>query len=117
TFLRPDPNKEPSVTRAIRTALALHIQRDNAAAIIESNSVDERNQRRNNLFATDTHQLFLNFFRMIDPFDAQLIVDAEDNRAAAGICQRDNSLGNPLGIGQLDLEFEVSVFAATDQTH
>ena len=39
---------------------------------------------------------------MIDSFDAHLIIDAENHRAPAGVGERDDPLGDPLGIRQLN---------------
>src|SRR5262249_39219326 len=90
---------------------------DNAAAVIESDAIDEGNQGRNNLFAADAHQLVLHFFRMIDALDTHLIVDAKDNRATAGVRQRDDALGDAFRIRELNFEFEVSIFAAAHEAH
>jgi len=54
---------------------------------------------------------------MIDAFDAHLIVDAKDDRPTSGICQRDDALGDALGIRKLHFQFEVGVFAAAHQSH
>ena len=47
--------------------------------------------------------------------DAKLVVDAENDRPAACICERDDSLRDPFAIRKLYLQLEISVFAAADQ--
>ena len=48
-----------------------------APAVVESDAINEGNNRRHNLFTADAHQFILNVLAVFDPFDAQLIVDAE----------------------------------------
>src|ERR1700687_1104359 len=102
---------------AIGTPLATDIQRENAPPVVESDAINERNNRRDNFFATDTDQFVLDGFALFDTFDAQLIVDAKNDHAAAGVGQRDDFLCDALGIRKLNFEFEEGVFAAAHQAH
>src|SRR6266480_7973467 len=110
-----DANVESSVTCAIWAAFAGDVEGDNAPAVIEGDAIDKGYDRRHNLFAADAHQLFLDVFAVFNPLNAQLIVNAKDNYAAAGICQGDDLLGDALGIGKLYFEFEKGVFTAAHQ--
>src|SRR5207237_5102987 len=116
-FVRADANEKAPVASPIWAPLAINIERHDPPSVVESNAINERNDWRNDFFPADAHQFILNFFRMIDAFDAHLIVDAEDNYAATGVRQRNNSLRDAFGIRKLDLEFEVGVFTATHQPH
>src|SRR5437016_12327849 len=91
-FVRADANEEAPVPSPIWTTLAVNIERYNSPSVVESNAIDERNDWRYDFFAADAHQFILNFFRMIDAFDAHLIVYAENNYAAFCVTQRDDSL-------------------------
>ncbi|MFH4094966.1 hypothetical protein WAI78_22185, partial [Acinetobacter baumannii] len=71
-----------------------------------------RKEGRNDLFAADAHKLALDFFRIIDPLDAHLIRDAEDDRAAASIGERNDLLRYSFRIGEFDFEFEKGIFTA-----
>src|SRR6266849_4633982 len=116
-FVRADAYEEASVAGAIRTALAINVERHDAPAIVEGDAINKRNDRWDNFFATDAHQLILNILAVFDAFDAQLIVDAEDDDPAAGVGHRDDLLGDALRVGKLYFEFEESIFTAAHQTH
>ena len=87
-----DADEESSLASAIRPLLPLHIERDDASAIVEREAINKRNDRWDNLVATDAHQLVLNFFGMIDAFDAELIIYAKHDHAAARVRERDDAL-------------------------
>ena len=66
------------------------------------------------IFAADSHQFFLNTLRIVDAFDAQLIVDAKNHHAAASVGQGHNLLRNFFGVRELYFQLEKSVFAAAN---
>jgi hypothetical protein len=76
-----------SITRAIRASLAFDIERDDATAVVECDAIDERDERRLDLFTTDPHEVVLNSFRIVNTFNSQLIVNSEDHHTAAGVCE------------------------------
>ena len=87
-----DANKEPAVAGAIRSPFTIDFDRHNAPSIVESETIDEGNYRRRNFFAADAHELVLNFFGVIDAFDAQLVVHAEHDHSTAGVRERNDAL-------------------------
>jgi len=54
---------------------------------------------------------------MVDSFDAYLIVDAKDNRAAASVREGDDSLRDSFRIRELNFQFEIGILAAADEAH
>src|SRR2546423_3666182 len=116
-FVCADADEETSVAGAIRPPLAVDVERHNAPAVVESDAINKRDDRWHNFFATDAHQLILNVLAVFDAFDAQLIVDAEHDDAAAGVRHGDDLLGDALGIGKLYFELKEGIFAAAHQTH
>src|ERR1051325_3752532 len=80
-----------------------------------ANSIDERRERRLDVFTTDAHELVLNSLGIVYTFDSQLIVDTKNHHAAARICQGNNFLRNFFGVGKFDLQLQKRVFAAAYQ--
>src|SRR5215467_9809391 len=91
----------------------VYVQNDYSASAVESDFVDVGEDRRLNVIGADVAQLRFNVFRIVHAFDAQLIVDSEDYRAARGVGQRDDLGGQLFDVTEADLQFEVGVFAAT----
>src|SRR5438552_1524328 len=116
-FVRADAYEEASVAGSIRTPLAIDVERHDAPAVVESDAIDEGNDRRHNLFATDAYQFILDVLAVFDAFDAQLIVDAEHDHSAAGVGHGDDLLGDALGVGKFYFEFKEGIFTAAHQTH
>ena len=114
-FLCSDAQVEAAIARAIRAPFAFDIERDDASTVVERDAIDKRHERRLDLFTTDPHEIFLNSFRIVNTFDSQLIVNAEDDHAAAGVCERDDLLRDLFGVREFYFEFEKRVFTAADQ--
>src|SRR3982750_3790153 len=100
-LLRTNPDIKAPVPSSIRPATAIDIERYHAAAVVESNSINKRNQRGRNIIAANSNQFTLDRFRIIHAFDPHLIVDAEYNDAATGVGERDDLLRDLFRIGKL----------------
>src|SRR6185437_7312042 len=115
-LLGSDAQVKTPVTRPIRTPFAFDVERDDASTVVQRDAIDERHEWRLKFHATNPHEIFLNTFRVVDTFYAQLIVNAEDNHAAAGVGERADFLRDLFGVREFYFEFEVSVFTAADQS-
>src|SRR5206468_6524933 len=73
-------NEKAPVASPIWAPLAINIECHDPPSVVESNAINERDDWRNDFFPADAHQFILNFFRMIDAFDAHLIVRSEERR-------------------------------------
>ncbi len=115
-LFRSDAQIEPAIVGAIGPPFAFNIKRHHPAAVIKSYAIDKGNKRRLDIFAADSHQLFLHALGVVDAFDAHLIVDSENDHAAAGVGEGDDLLRNFFGVGELYFQLEESVFAAANQS-
>src|SRR5213593_106450 len=95
---------------------AFDIERDDAFAAVERDSVEDRDNWRYHLFAADASQFLKHPFRVTDALDPQLVIDAENYRSTGRVGQRDYSLRDPFGVRKLDLKLEIRVLAAAYQT-
>src|SRR6185295_10294349 len=91
------------------------LEHDYTNAVIERDLVDLWQQGRLDLIAADVDQLFFNLFRVVESFQPPLIADAEDDGAASGVSHCYDLAGDLFCVYKADFEFEVSVFAATNQ--
>ena len=83
---------------AIRTAFAFDIECYNPAAVIKCYPIDERNQRRLDILAANSHQFVLNTFGIVYSFDTHLIVNSEDHYTAPGVGESDDFLRDSFGV-------------------
>ena len=70
-------------------------------------------------FASDwvyTGNQYTTALGIINPFDAQLIVNTKNDHTTASVCECDNLLRNLFSVRKFDLELKKSVFSAADQT-
>ena len=84
----------------VRSTFAFDFEFDDAPSAVERNAVNQRNQRRINVFAADADEFFLHGFRVVNALHAQLVADTEHNCAAVGVGERDDFLTDSFGIGK-----------------
>ena len=100
----------------VRRAAVVDLKNDYASAVVIRYFVDSRKNRGLDLVAADIDELFFDLFGIVQPFYSALIVDAEDYRAATGICQRYYFSDDFVGVDEPNLKLEVSVLSAPNQT-
>ncbi len=101
----------------MRAILRIHFEHHDAAAIVEGDFVDVRENGRLNEPRANLAQLLLDALDIVHAFDAQLVVDAKNQGTAFSVRQGDDLRRDLLHIAEPDLELEVSVFAAAQQAH
>ena len=69
------------------------------------------------VLAADADELVADGVGVVHALDAEVVVDAEDDDAAARVGERDDALRDALGVREFDLEFEEGVLAAADERH
>jgi len=99
----------------MRRAPVIHLKHDYASPVVVSDFVYSGEDRRTYMIAADIYELFFDLFRIIEPFDAPLIVNAENYRASSGVCKRDDLAANLLGVHKANLELNMSVFSAANE--
>src|SRR6185503_3631975 len=98
SLLCSDAQVKAPITRSIWTPLAFDVERYDASAVVECDAIDERYERRLDLFTTDSHEVFLNSFRIVNTFDSQLIVYSEDDHTSSGVCEGHDLLRDLFGV-------------------
>jgi len=98
----------------MRRAPVIHFKHDYARPVVVSDFVYSGEDRRAYLIAADVYQLFFDLFRIIESFDAPLIVYPKDDHASSGVRQRYDLATNLLGIHEADFELDVGVLAAAN---
>jgi hypothetical protein len=116
-LLRADAEEVAPVGRAVGASLPLDVERDDAQPRVERDDVDEGEERGVDVRAADADEFVAHGVGIVHALDTQVVVDAEDDDAAAGVGERDDALRDALGVRELDLEFEEGVFAAADERH
>ena len=74
----------------MRTTAGIYFQDDDAASAVKGDFIDIGKYRRLDLRRTKIAQLLFDAFRVFDTFNAQLIIDAENDCPACGVGQRDD---------------------------
>src|SRR5205085_1146613 len=91
-----------TVNCSVGAALARHVERDDARAVVERDDVNVWENGRDYVLAADAHQLVAHGFGVVEALDSQVVVDAEDDDAAACVCERDEGRPRVTGMEIVD---------------
>jgi hypothetical protein len=99
----------------MRRAAIIDLKHYYSRAVVEGDFIDAGEDGRAYLIPADIDQLLFDLFRVVETFDSSVIVDAEQQSAAAGVGHSDYFGGYFFRIDESDFEFDVRIFAAANQ--
>src|SRR6185369_14937058 len=102
-FFGAETQVEPAIPRPVRGPLAFDVESNDPLTAVKRYTIHHRHNWRNDLVAADPRQLLLYPFRITYALDPKMVVNAENDCAAGCVCQSNDRLGDPLGIGELYL--------------
>src|SRR6185503_7579160 len=110
-----DSQVKTAVTGSIRPSFAFDVERDDAPPVVESDAIDKRHEWRLYFLATNSDQIVLHSLRIINTFDAELIVYPKHNDTAAGVRESHDLLRDLFSVGKFYFELKKRVFSAANQ--